>query len=607
LIEDYAIVGDTETVALVGIDGSIDWLCMPRFDSGACFAGLLGRPEHGRWQMAPISGTTDVSRRYLGNTLILETTFTTADGVVAVTDFMPPREREPSVIRMVEGRSGSVAMATEFIARFDYGSIVPWVQAVDGGITLTGGADAIRFDSPMPLSGKDMTTVARFDVAEGDRLSFALTWYPSNAPMPDAPDCQSALAYTEKWWTKWSSRCTYAGDWADEVMRSLITLKALTYAPSGGIVAAATTSLPEQLGGVRNWDYRYCWLRDATFSLQCLLNNGYAEEALQWAAWLRRAVAGSPGDFQIMYGVGGERRLTEIELPWLPGYEGSAPVRVGNGAHDQFQLDVFGEVMDVAQVARQSAVVQQFEEYATDAQIDETWGMQRAVMDHLSKVWREPDDGIWEVRGPRRHFTHSKVMAWVATDRAITAVEKYGRDGPIDEWRAQRDEIHAEVCEKGYNAGRHSFVQAYDSTALDASLLMIPLVGFLPPDDPRVVGTIDAIGRELTVDGFVQRYKTDDSGVDGLPAGEGAFLMTTYWYADCLMLMGRRDEALAIFERLLALRNDVGLFAEEYDVAASRMVGNFPQAFSHVALINSATNLSTPAGPASERADTSRA
>jgi GH15 family glucan-1,4-alpha-glucosidase len=425
--------------------------------------------------------------------------------------------------------------------------------------------------------------------------------------MPDAPDCQSALAYTEKWWTKWSSRCTYAGDWADEVMRSLITLKALTYAPSGGIVAAATTSLPEQLGGVRNWDYRYCWLRDATFSLQCLLNNGYAEEALQWAAWLRRAVAGSPGDFQIMYGVGGERRLTEIELPWLPGYEGSAPVRVGNGAHDQFQLDVFGEVMDVAQVARQSAVVQQFEQYATDAPIDETWGMQRAVMDHLSKVWREPDDGIWEVRGPRRHFTHSKVMAWVATDRAINAVEKYGRDGPIDEWRAQRDEIHAEVCEKGYNAGRHSFVQAYDSTALDASLLMIPLVGFLPPDDPRVVGTIDAIGRELTVDGFVQRYKTDDSGVDGLPAGEGAFLMTTYWYADCLTLMGRRDEALTIFERLLALRNDVGLFAEEYDVAASRMVGNIPQAFSHVALINSATNLSTPAGPASERADTSRA
>jgi GH15 family glucan-1,4-alpha-glucosidase len=598
LIEDYAIIGDTETVALVGIDGSIDWLCTPRFDSSACFAALLGGPEHGRWQMAPQHGSIDVTRRYLGHTLVLETEFTTDTGVVAVIDFMPPREHAPTVMRVVEGRQGTVSMATEFIVRFDYGSIVPWVQAIDGGITLIGGADAMRLDSGVPLSGEDMTTVARFDVSEGERVPFALTWYPSNAATPDPPDTEQALTYALKWWKGWSDRCTYDGNWSDEVMRSLITLKALTYAPTGGIVAAATTSLPEQLGGVRNWDYRYCWLRDATFSLRCLLSNGYAQEALAWAMWLRRAVAGSPGDFQIMYGVTGERRLTEIELGWLPGYEKSAPVRVGNGAHDQFQLDVFGEVMDVAQVAREADSVRQLLDTAPQFGLDESWELQRALMDHLAKVWREPDDGIWEVRGPRRHFTHSKVMAWVAADRAVRAAEDFGRDGPVDQWRAMRDEIHAEVCEKGYNPGRHSFVQSYGSTALDASLLMIPLVGFLPATDPRVVGTIEAIQRELTVDGFVQRYKTDGDNVDGLPAGEGAFLMTTYWLADCLALLDRRDEALEIFERLLALQNDVGLFAEEYDVEASRMVGNFPQAFSHVALINTATRLSQLAPPA---------
>jgi GH15 family glucan-1,4-alpha-glucosidase len=597
LIEDYAIIGDTETVALVGIDGSIDWLCMPRFDSSACFASLLGGPEHGRWQLAPQQGSTDVTRRYVGDSLILETRFTTAGGVVTVTDFMPPRERDPTVVRIVEGVEGAVAMAVEFVARFDYGSIVPWVQSIDGGIKLTGGADAIRFDSGVPMSGEDLTSVARFDVSKGDRVAFSLTWYPSNAVVPEPPDTEGALAYARKWWDEWSGRCTYDGRWSAEVMRSLVTLKGLTYAPTGGIVAAATTSLPEQLGGVRNWDYRYCWLRDATFSLHCLLNNGYAEEALAWSRWLRRAVAGSPGDFQIMYGVTGERRLTEIELDWLPGYEDSAPVRVGNGAHGQFQLDVFGEVMDVAQVARDAATDGHLFERVSEYDFEESWDMQVALMDHLATVWREPDDGIWEVRGPRRHFTHSKVMAWVAADRAVRAVEEFGRQGPIDDWRALRDEIHAEVCEKGYNPGRQSFVQSYGSTALDASLLMIPLVGFLPPSDPRVVGTIEAVQRELSVDGFVQRYKTDSggddgAGVDGLPAGEGAFLMTTYWLADCLTMMGRIDEAQAIFDRLLALRNDVGLFAEEYDVEASRMVGNFPQAFSHVALINTATRLS---------------
>lgn len=604
LIEDYAIIGDTETTALVGIDGSIDWLCMPRFDSSACFAALLGGPEHGRWQLAPVHGSTDVSRRYVGDSLILETRFTSDGGIVTVTDFMPPREQDPTVVRIVDGLDGTVTMATELVVRFDYGSIVPWVQAIEGGIKLTGGADAIRLDSAIPVSGQDMTSVAQFDVSKGDRVAFALTWYPSNQAVPDAPDTDGALAYTRKWWDGWSSRCTYDGEWSAEVMRSLITLKGLTYAPTGGIVAAATTSLPEQLGGVRNWDYRYCWLRDATFSLHCLLSNGYVEEALAWAMWLRRAVAGSPGDFQIMYGVTGERRLTEIELDWLPGYEHSAPVRVGNGAHDQFQLDVFGEVMDVAQVARDAATEAHLFDNAPEFDLEESWDMQVALMDHLATVWREPDDGIWEVRGPRRHFTHSKVMAWVAADRAVRAVEDFGRHGPVDSWRAMRDEIHAEVCEKGYNPGRHSFVQSYGSTALDASLLMIPLVGFLPPGDPRVVGTVEAVQRELSVDGFVQRYKTDgDSdggkGVDGLPAGEGAFLMTTYWLADCLIMMGRVDEALAIFERLLALQNDVGLFAEEYDIEASRMVGNFPQAFSHVALINTATRLSVARAAAS--------
>jgi GH15 family glucan-1,4-alpha-glucosidase len=596
LIEDYAIIGDTQTAALINIDGSIDWLCVPRFDSGACFSALLGEPEHGRWQLAPANHAHHVERAYRGDSLVLETLYHTNDGVVAVIDFMPPREKEPSVIRIVEGREGMVKMAMEFVLRFDYGSIVPWVQARDGGLACIAGGDAVRLDGPVELASRDWRTFASFDVTAGERLEFALTWYPSHGPRPETPDASGALAFTEKWWADWSSRCTYDGDWGDEVMRSLITLKALTFAPTGGICAAATTSLPEQLGGVRNWDYRYCWLRDASFSLRCLLNNGYHDEAMAWAAWLRRAVAGSPGDFQIMYGVAGERRLTEFEVDWLPGYESSAPVRVGNGASEQFQLDVFGEVMDVGHIGRELRLSGQ--DWAdrigvAESELEfESWGLQKALMEHLEQVWRQPDDGIWEVRGPRRHFTHSKMMAWVAADRAVCAIEDYGRDGPLERWRTMRDDIHRDVCENGYNAGRHAFVQSYGSDALDASLLMMPMVGFLPATDPRVVGTVEAIQRELTTDGFVKRYQTDEGGVDGLPEGEGAFLMTSFWLVDNLALMGRRSEATELFEQLRSLQNDVGLFAEEYDVGTSRMVGNFPQAFSHVAFVNSATNLS---------------
>ena len=584
-IEDYAIVGDTETVALVDLSGSVDWWCVPRIDSGACFAALLGGPEHGRWLVCPRGEVQARQRHYIGHTLVLETEIVTATGTVAVIDFMPPREHHPTLFRLVEGRSGTVDMHLELVARFDYGSIIPWAQATGDGQVLVAGADGLRFHSPVPLQGRDLTTTADFTVQEGQRLSFSLVWYPSHAQPPLPLDGLAAFHRTRSWWTEWVQRCTYEGEWRDDVVRSLVTLKALTYAPTGAITAAATTSLPEQLGGVRNWDYRFSWLRDATFTLQTLIIAGYTDEARSWVRWLRRAVAGHPSEFQIMYGVGGERRLTELELDWLPGYEGSAPVRAGNAASDQFQLDVFGEVMDAALVAVRAGLEWQ------PGFADE---IAKALLEHLEQVWRDPDDGIWEVRGPRRHFTHSKVMAWVAFDRAVRIGEMRGLGGDrFERWRSIRDEIHRDVCQHGWNAERGSFVQSYGSTELDASLLMLCPVGFLPPSDPRIAATVDAIQRELVVDGFTRRYQTAaGGGVDGLPEGEGAFLMTSFWLVDNLVLLDRYDEAMALFERLRAVRNDVGLFAEEYDPSLGRMLGNFPQAFSHVSFVNSAANLS---------------
>jgi GH15 family glucan-1,4-alpha-glucosidase len=589
-IEDYAVIGDCHTAALVGRDGSIDWLCLPRFDAGACFAALLGTPEHGRWLLAPAGEVKAVRRRYREGTLILETDFETDAGAVTVVDCMPPRTREPDLVRLVAGRRGEVRMRLHLVLRFDYGSIVPWVRRTKRGIRAVAGPDAVLVESPVPLHGKSLTTVADFTVAEGETVPFRLAWYPSNQAAPRLPGAVKTVRDTERWWRKWSECCTYQGPWREPVLRSLITLKALTYAPTGGIVAAATTSLPEQLGGVRNWDYRYCWVRDATFTLYALLHNGFTDEARSWRDWLLRAAAGKPSQMNIMYGLGGERRLTEIELDWLPGYEGAKPVRIGNAAYRQFQLDVFGEVMDSLYQAQRAGV-----------DCDENaWRVQRELLDYLESAWKEPDEGIWEVRGPKQHFTHSKVMAWVAFDRMIKSVERFGQDGPVGRWRKQRDAIHAEVCEKGYDPRRNTFVQYYGAEALDASLLTIPLVGFLPAGDPRVRGTVEAIQRELMADGFVARYPTE-TGVDGLPPGEGAFLACTFWLADNLILLGRRDEARQLFERLVGLCNDVGLLSEEYDPRARRLVGNFPQAFSHVGLVNTASNLSCDHGPAAER------
>jgi GH15 family glucan-1,4-alpha-glucosidase len=589
-IEDYALIGDCHTAALVGRDGSIDWLCFPRFDSGACFAALLGTPEHGRWLLAPQGEVRRTTRRYRDNTLVLETDFETDDGAVTVVDTMPPRSEEPDLVRLVVGRRGKVPMRMELVIRFDYGSFVPWVRRVKRGMRAIAGPDALLLHTPVQLRGEDLKTVAEFTVAEGEQVPFTLMWYPSHEDEPAPIDAAKTVRQTEGWWTRWADRCTYEGPWRDAVMRSLITLKALTYAPTGGIVAAPTTSLPEQLGGVRNWDYRFCWLRDATFTLYALLSNGYSDEAQAWREWLLRAVAGNPAQTNIMYGLAGERRLTEIELDWLPGYEGSKPVRIGNAAHKQFQLDVFGEVLDTLHLAHRHGV----------APDENAWRVERALLKYLEKAWKEPDEGIWEVRGPRRHFTHSKVMAWVAFDRSIKAVKRFDLEGPVKHWRALRDAVHAEVCEKGFNRAKNSFVQYYGSADLDASLLMIPLVGFLPPDDPRVVGTVEAIRRELMVDGFVARYPTR-TAVDGLPPGEGAFLPCSFWLADNLALLGRTDEARQLFERLLGLCNDVGLVSEEYDAKAGRLVGNFPQAFTHVALVNTALNLSRKRGPAADR------
>jgi len=579
-IEDYALIGDCQTAALVGTHGSIEWLCLPRFDSAACLSSLMGTRDHGHWQIAPEGDVRAVRRNYRQGTLVLETEFETATGVVAVIDFMPPRSGAADVFRIVEGRRGQVAMHMEFILRFDYGSIVPWVRRFEQGITAVAGPDCVRFRSPVELVNKDRRTTAAFTVDEGQRLAFDLTWSPAHQSAPPLVDAEQALLDTEKFWLAWSSRCTYQGEWRDAVLRSLITLKALTYEPTGGIVAAATTSLPEHFGGVRNWDYRYCWLRDATFTLIGLIRCGYLDEARAWRGWLLRACAGDPSQASIMYGVAGERRLPEMELPWLPGFHGSRPVRTGNGAWQQRQLDVYGEVLDAMHQCWKSGI-------EPDA---DGWLVERALVAFVTTAWREPDEGIWEVRGPRRHFTHSKIMAWVAMDRAVHAVEKFGMEGPVEAWRALRDTIHAEVCSRGFSTARHTFVQSYGSEDLDASLLMIPLVGFLPANDPRVIATVEAIERELTVDGLVSRYIPRPE-VDGLPAGESSFLLCSFWLVDCLALMGRTADALRLFERLLAVRNDVGLLSESYDRGARRLAGNFPQAFSHIGLINSALYL----------------
>jgi GH15 family glucan-1,4-alpha-glucosidase len=584
LIEDYGLIGDLQTAALVSRYGSIDWLCLPRFDSGAVFASLLGESENGRWVLEPEGEFRAEKRAYRGDTLVLETELGTDEGAVRLIDFMPPRETKPDVVRIAEGVRGRVEMRMELTLRFDYGSVVPWVRNLDGALVAIAGPDAVSVHTPVELEGRDLRTYASFTVAEGDRVPFTLTWFPSNERVPDAIDPFAALDDTVTFWEEWAERCTHTGRWDEALRRSLLTLKALTFAPTGGIVAAPTTSLPEALGGVRNWDYRYCWLRDATLTLLAFVRAGYVEEAGAWRDWLLRAIAGSPDDLQIMYGVAGERRLTEFELPWLSGYEDSRPVRVGNGASDQLQLDVYGEIVDALYRARQQGL---------GASAD-AWALARKTFDWLESGWREPDEGIWEVRGPRRHFTHSKVMAWVAFDRAVKSVEKLDREGPVDRWRTLRDEIHADVLRSGYNADLGSFVQYYGSDRLDASLLLIPLVGFLPAKDPRVVGTVEAIQRELTRDGFVERYRADTENidVDGLPPGEGVFLPCSFWLVAVLARLGRRKEAVELFERLLSLRNDLGLISEEYDPERKRLVGNFPQAFTHIGLVETAFTLS---------------
>jgi GH15 family glucan-1,4-alpha-glucosidase len=591
-IEDYAIIGDTQTAALVGRDGSIDWLCFPRFDSPACFAALLGDSSHGRWLLAPDGPVTSTDRRYRGNSLVLDTEFTTPTGLVRVSDCMPPRQRDPDLVRVVECLRGEVTMQMELIVRFDYGSIVPWVRRIDGMWRAIGGPDAVSLWSAVPLRGENLTTQATFTVREGERVQFLLMWHPSEEGAVQPVDSEQAIEHTCCWWERWCEQCTYDGEWRADVLRSLMVLKALTFEPTGGIVAAATTSLPEWIGSVRNWDYRFCWLRDATFTLYSLLSCGFMSEAASWRAWLLRAVAGNPSALQIMYGPRGERRLTELELPWLPGYEGSRPVRIGNAAVDQRQLDVYGEVMDTLYVALRDGV-------APDA---DAWALQRVLIDYLEQVWTEPDEGIWEVRGPRRHFTHSKVMAWVAVDRAIKTVQHHDFDGPIERWMVLRDEIHRDVCTRGFSAAKNAFTQYYGSEELDASLLILPIVGFLPPHDRRVAGTTAAIERELVEAGFVRRYRPESApAVDGLPPGEGVFIPCTFWLCDNYALAGRYEEARQLFERLLSIRSDLGLLSEEYDPGAGRLLGNFPQAFSHVSLVNTALNLTRPRGPAHSR------
>jgi GH15 family glucan-1,4-alpha-glucosidase len=586
-IEDYALIGDLQTAALVSRVGSVDWCCFPRFDSGACFAAILGEPHHGRWSLAPAGEIQHSTRRYRHDTLILETVHETEDGVVRVIDFMPPRGEAPDIVRIVEGLQGAVEVCSELVVRFDYGNIVPWVRRVDGARVAVAGPDALCFRTPVESRGEGMTTVAKFTVRPGDRVPFVLTWYPSHLPPAQAIDPEQALADTESYWLDWAEACNHGGDYHDEIHQSLLVLKALTYAPTGGIVAAPTTSLPEQIGGPRNWDYRYCWLRDATLTLTAMLSAGYRDEARAWRGWLLRAVAGDPGDLQIMYGLGGERRLDERELEWLPGFLGSAPVRVGNAASTQLQLDVYGEVLDAAYQTQVAGV-----ESDTFA-----WSLLRKLLEWLEEGWRQPDAGIWEVRGPLRHFTHSKVMAWVAFDRAVRMNEEFQLRGKVDRWRALREEIHAEVLERSWCESKQAFSQSYGDEALDASALLLPSVGFLDATDPRFVSTVDAIRRELTVDGLLLRYRPRlDGAVDGIEAGEGVFLPCSFWLADALALQGRHDEARELFERLLDLRNDLGLLSEEYDPAERRQLGNFPQAFTHLALVNTALVLSRGRG-----------
>ena len=592
-IEDYALIGDLHTGGLVGKDGSIDWLCLPRFDSASCFSALLGRrEEHGHWKIAPEGGIRRIERRYRDGSLVLETTFETEDGAVRLIDFMPQRQRNPDVVRIIEGIRGSVPMRMDLLVRFDYGAVIPWVRLIGEHLTFIGGPDALVLHTPLALHDENGTRVSRFRVDANTRIPIVLTWFPSHRPLPRAIDPDQALADTERYWRLWSSRCTYDGPYRDHVVRSLITLKALIYRPTGGIVAAPTTSLPEKLGGVRNWDYRYCWIRDATFTLRALMAAGYREEARKWRDWLLRAVAGDPKQFQILYGPAGERRVTERELPWLPGYENSRPVRIGNAAAGQFQLDVFGEVMGCLGQARRVGI---------DSE-PSAWDLQRALLDYLESAWHRPDEGVWEVRGPRRHFTHSKVMAWFAFDRAIAAVEHFGLDAPVERFRALREQIHREVCERGWDEEKQTFTYFYGSRSPDASLLMLPLIGFLPPDDPRIMGTIRCIERELARGPFIYRYSGEASEkIDGLPPGEGAFLPCSFWYAQALHLMGRHEEARRVFESILAVANDVGLLSEQYDVDARRLLGNFPQAFTHVGLVNGALHSWTIAKPGTYR------
>ena len=592
-IEDYALIGDCGAAALVGRDGSIDWLCWPRFDSDACFAALLGTEENGRWLIAPKDKSAKITRRYRPDTLILETRFETPDGAVTVMDFMPPRKegQHSHIVRMVRGERGRVSMCKELIIRFGYGAIVPWVTRVDER-TITGvaGPDMVVLRAPMRLRGENLRTVGEFEVAAGETVSFVLTYSRSHADLVGPLDPEAALRDTETFWRQWTSRSTMAGPWRDAVMRSLITLKALTFERTGGIVAAPTTSLPEQIGGSRNWDYRFCWLRDATMTLLALMDAGFYEEAGAWRDWLLRAVAGSPNQVQIMYGIAGERRLTEWEVPWLAGYENSKPVRIGNEAYSQLQLDVLGELMDTLHQARLGGL----------AAVPSGWALEKEFLRHLEKIWTEKDSGIWEVRGEEEHFTYSKVMAWVAFDRAIKSAQSFKLDGDIDHWREVRKRIHDDVCANGFDAERGSFVRAYGSKNLDASLLLLPCVGFLPPSDPRIRATVEAIERELLVDGFVLRYDTEQAR-DGLPPGEGVFLACSFWLADAYLMLGRRKDAVTLFERLLTLCNDVGLLSEEYDPRSKRLIGNFPQALSHLALVGCASNLAHEEKPAEQR------
>jgi len=588
-IEDYALIGDMQTAALVCRDGTVDWLCLPRFDSHAVFAGLLGTEEHGFWRLGPAHAADSeppraVRRRYRGDSLILESEWDTSRGTVRVTDFMPPRDGAPQLIRIVEGVTGRVPMRSALRMRFSYGRVVPWVHKHEGRTVAVAGPDSVWYDTECETYGKALTTYSDFTVAPGERIAFTISWQPSHRQPPALPEPEQSLEATEEFWQDWVAQCTYHGPYREAVVRSLITLKALTYAPTGGIVAAPTTSLPEEIGGVRNWDYRYTWLRDAAITLSSLLRTGYREEARAWREWLLRAVAGDPENLQIMYGIAGERELGEAELDWLPGYENSGPVRVGNGAAHQLQLDVYGEVTEALHLAHMTGLARN--DYASLLQLK--------LIRYLEDHWDEPDEGIWEVRGPRRHFVHSKVMAWVAVDRTIKLIESGDADGPLEKWCELRDDIHRDVCEKGYDKERNTFTQSYGSKELDASLLLIPQMGFLPPDDKRVIGTIEAIQRELsTTDGFILRYPTsgEDAGLDGLEGDEGAFLACSFWMADDLAMIGRVDEARKLFEKLLALRNDLGLLAEEWDPRLQRQVGNFPQAFSHVPLIDTALRL----------------